>query len=319
MKGPTVCACGTEFTQAKTGRPRRHCSDRCKRDASLDAVRSERQDGEAVKVVLSLGAGVQSTALLIASAVGVLPKPDMAVFADPGWERESVYAHLDRLEREVAVPAGIPIRRVSVGNIRDDALNPEKRFASMPLYVRNGDKIGLAKRQCTNEYKVKPISRAVREALGYPHPRPVPRGVFVDQWIGISTDEFHRAKSSYVRYSRHVFPLLDLGWSRDDCIEFLAGHGFPDVAKSSCLGCPFHSDANWLDVRSNPAEWEDVVDFDQRIRRGAARANAAGDELRGSAYLYWKAIPLTDVTFKSGGAMTGGCSPFSCRKDEDDL
>jgi hypothetical protein len=45
-----------------------------------------------------------------------------------------VYEHLDRLEREVAGPASIPVYRVSSGNIRDDALNPAKRFASMPLW-----------------------------------------------------------------------------------------------------------------------------------------------------------------------------------------
>ncbi|MFD6245348.1 hypothetical protein ACFWGG_09250, partial [Streptomyces roseolus] len=76
---------------------------------------------------LSLGAGVQSSALLALSAEGVLPKVDYAIFADTGWEPQSVYAHLDRLEREIAEPAGIPLLRVSSGNIRDDALDPDHR------------------------------------------------------------------------------------------------------------------------------------------------------------------------------------------------
>ena len=93
-------------------------------------------NGPALRV-LSLGAGVQSTALLLLAAEN--PKRarlDAAIFADTGWEPAAVYAHLDRLEAEVARPAGIPVYRVSVGNIRDDALDPAHRFASMPLYTK---------------------------------------------------------------------------------------------------------------------------------------------------------------------------------------
>lgn len=88
--------------------------------------------------------------MLALSAQGVLPRVDYAIFADTGWEPAAVYAHLDRLEQEVAAPADIPVLRVSAGNIRDDALDPGHRFASMPLYILNKDgKHGMTRRQCT--------------------------------------------------------------------------------------------------------------------------------------------------------------------------
>lgn len=90
--------------------------------------------------------------MLALSANGVLPRADYAIFADTGWEPRAVYRHLDRLEREIAEPAGIPILRVSTGNIRKDALDPAHRFASMPLYILNQDgKQGMIRRQCTGE------------------------------------------------------------------------------------------------------------------------------------------------------------------------
>jgi hypothetical protein len=46
--------------------------------------------------------------------------------------------------------------------------------------------------------------------------------VYVEQAIGISTDEFARAKDSGVHYLRIVFPLIDLGWDRARCVEYLA-------------------------------------------------------------------------------------------------
>lgn len=285
--------------------------------------------------LLSLGAGVQSSALLALSAEGILPKVDAAIFANTGWEPRAVYEHLDRLEREIAKPAGIPIVRVSSGNIREDALDPNHRFASMSLYILNKDgKNGMTRRQCTGEYKIKPIKKAVRELLGYPYPLRVPKGVFVEQWVGISTDEFHRAKDADVKYMRNRHPLIDLGWSRTDCIRYLTSLGLADTPKSSCLGCPFHGNRQWRTIRdTSPSEWEDVVEFDAPIRKGNARANATGNQLLGQAFLHRSRVPLSEAPIdhvtaaewaaiqQESGAdpeelehgVANGCSPWACR------
>ncbi|MET9373980.1 hypothetical protein ABZX98_07500 [Streptomyces sp. NPDC002992] len=270
--------------------------------------------------------------MLALSAEGVLPKVDYAIFADTGWEPKSVYDHLDRLEREIAEPAGIPILRVSSGNIRDDALNPGHRFASMPLYILNKDgRPGMTRRQCTGEYKVKPIKKKVRDLLGYPYPARVPKDIFVEQWIGISTDEFHRAKDGDVKYMRNIHPLIELNWSRSDCVDYLTSLGLAETPKSSCLGCPFHGNAQWRHIRDNsPTEWEDVVEFDGAIRKGNARANATGNVLLGEAFLHRSRVPLDQAPIdpvtpaeraalgEEGAAeleqgVVNGCSPWTCR------
>ncbi|MCX4501056.1 hypothetical protein AB0393_13625 [Streptomyces cyaneofuscatus] len=281
--------------------------------------------------------------MLALSAAGDLPKVDYAIFADTGWEPRAVYDHLDRLEREIAAPAGIPVLRVSTGNIRDDALDPHHRFASMPLYILNQDgKAGMTRRQCTGEYKIKPIKKQVRALLGYPYPARIPREVFVEQWVGISTDEFHRAKDADVKYMRNRHPLIDLGWSRTDCIRYLSSLDLTDTPKSSCLGCPFHGNAQWRHIRdTSPEEWADVVEFDAAIRQGNARANAGGNPLLGEAFLHRSRVPLADAPIdhvtaaelaalqqELGGddyvavleeGVPDGCSPWACRGDADTL
>lgn len=298
--------------------------------------------------VLSLGAGVQSTTVALLSAAGRLPKLDAAIFADTGWEPAAVYQHLDRLEREALQLAGIPLYRVSVGNIREDALNPEHRFASMPLFIKNQDGgDGMTRRQCTSEYKLKPIKAQVRQLLGYPHPTPVPRGLYAEQWIGISRDEFGRAKDSGIQYLRSAFPLLDLegaadgreGWTRDDCLRYLRANGWETTPKSACIGCPFHGNAQWRALRDgNPEEWADAVAFDKAIRSGNARGNANGKPLLGEAYLHRSRVPLdqapidrvtafewaskqTDIFSQIADAELedgdpDGCSPWACRSGQ---
>jgi hypothetical protein len=251
--------------------------------------------------VLSHGAGVQSTALLILAARGVFGRLDAAVFADTGWEPAATYAHLDRLGREVAAPAGIPLIRVTAGHIRAAALDPAHRFASMPLYVLGPDgSAGMARRQCTREYEIDPVKRQLRAMLGAP-PRPdgvpgrVPRGRYAVQWVGISADEAHRARTSHrgVAYARPRWPLLERGLSRADCVEVNASAGFVDVPKSACVGCPFHTNGQWREMRDHsPAEWADAVAFDRSIRAGSARANALGRPLLGQAYLHRSRVPL---------------------------
>ncbi|WP_330327967.1 adenine nucleotide alpha hydrolase family protein [Streptomyces pseudovenezuelae] len=282
--------------------------------------------------------------MLALSAEGILPKVVYAIFADTGWEPKAVYSHLDRLEKEIAEPAGIPVLRVTSGNIRNDALDPNHRFASMPLHILNEDgRPGMTRRQCTGEYKIKPIKKKVRELLGYPHPLRVPRGVFVEQWVGISTDEFHRAKDADVKYMRNCHPLIDLNWSRTDCVRYLNTIGLTDTPKSSCLGCPFHGNAQWRNIRdTSPEEWADVVAFDAAIRQGNARANASGNRLLGQAFLHRSRVPLEQapidhVTATEWAAcqqelqdqsvavdelengVVDGCSPRACRGEAEPL
>jgi hypothetical protein len=210
----------------------------------------------------------------------------------------------------------------------------------MPLYILNQDgRQGMTRRQCTGEYKIKPIKKKVRELLGYPYPARIPKDVFVEQWVGISTDEFHRAKDADVRYMRNRHPLIDMGWSRGDCIRYLTSLGLADTPKSSCLGCPFHGNAQWRNIRdTSPDEWQDVLEFDAAIRQGNARANASGNRLLGQAFLHRSRVPLSEapidhVTAAEWAArqseLTGtpdaqeleqgvvdGCSPWACRGSE---
>jgi 3'-phosphoadenosine 5'-phosphosulfate sulfotransferase (PAPS reductase)/FAD synthetase len=138
--------------------------------------------------VLSLGAGVQSTTLLYMAIAGEIEPFQAAIFADTGWEPRAVYEHLEKL-KPVIEAAEIPFHIVTAGNIRQDALDPDHRFASMPIYVRNPDgSAGMGRRQCTSEYKLKPVLLKQRELVGL-KPRQRSKEHLMDSIVGISWDE----------------------------------------------------------------------------------------------------------------------------------
>ena len=115
--------------------------------------------------VLSLGAGVQSSVLLLMSCMGELPRLDAAIFADTRWETPAVYDHLEWLEMQ-AKTAGIPVYRVSAGSLPERVLawqtgadDPRAEFL-LPLHTATG----MMRRQCTTAYKIEPIEACIRGA-----------------------------------------------------------------------------------------------------------------------------------------------------------
>lgn len=255
-------------------------------------------------IILSLGAGVQSSAVLLMSIRGLLPKIDHAIFADTGWEPPDVYQHLEWLEKQAKV-AGIPLHRVENGSIRDGAINQVdgsknggKRWGGMPFHTLSADgKRGIARRQCTEEYKINPLTRFVkREILGLRKGQKVPKDAVIDQWFGISADEPQRMRSSPDKWRRYCYPLIGLPddylgkpWRRWDCINWLK-ENYPDrvIPRSSCIGCPFHSDDEWRRLKESfPQSFADAVEIDKRIR------NLQG--MNAKTFLHRSCKPLGEV------------------------
>ncbi|MGH9151341.1 MAG: hypothetical protein ACRD03_02820 [Acidimicrobiales bacterium] len=244
--------------------------------------------------VLSLGAGVQSTTVALMSALGELDRLDACIFADTGWEPREVYEHLAWLEAQMA-DADIPVHRVSNGDIRRDALDPDHRFASMPLFVRRPDgRRGMIRRQCTSEYKIKPIERRLRELAGL-KPRQRCDDVLVEQWLGISWDEVRRMSDPSFPWIAKRYPLIDLRMTRRDCHRWLLDHGV-NAPRSACVGCPFRRDHEWRHLRdTDPAGWADAVEFDRLIRSGHTARAGQQQQLLGEAYLHESLVPLDEV------------------------
>ena len=212
-------------------------------------------------IAISLGAGVQSTTMALMAARGEIGPfmPDCAIFADTGDEPQMVYDHLNWLMSPGVLPFPVHIATRKTQVLSQSILAGDK-MARPPLHVPGK---GMMPRQCTRNYKVRPIRKKLREILNVGQPKP---GA-VELWIGISTDEFMRVKPSGLKYIEHRHPLIEKRVSRQQCLDWLEFNNYPRPPKSSCWHCPFQSNAQWRDKRDNqPEEWAKAVVFDRQMR-----------------------------------------------------
>ena len=175
--------------------------------------------------VLSMGGGVQSSVMALMAGEGAFARvPDCAIFADTRWEPPSVYEHIEWLKDKLSFPLHI----VDNGrSLREDVQtlashSGHRRYVDIPVYLKGGDgeADGIGRRQCTENYKVKPIRRRIREMLGLKPRQRVPAGTTVEMWLGISTDEAIRMKDSRDRWITNRYPLVEAGMSRRDCADW---------------------------------------------------------------------------------------------------
>ncbi len=244
-----------------------------------------------MKHIISLGAGVQSTTMALMAARGeITPMPDCAIFADTGAEPRAIYAHLDWLETQLP----FPVYRVSAGNLRVQilgAMNGNNRMdARPPFFTLKG---GMLNRQCTQDFKIRPIIKKVRELIGLKPRSRGPKTPIVEQWIGISTDEMIRMKDSRLTYIKHRWPLIEAGMSRAKCLSWCASRGFPRPVKSACTFCPYHDDAQWRSMKENdPISFAEAVAIDKAIRPGMPGPRRPNGE---QWFVHRNRVPLDEV------------------------
>lgn len=246
--------------------------------------------------VISLGAGVQSSTMYRMAAVGELtPMPDLAIFADTQIEPPWVYENLDTLERDHGDV--IPIIRATAGSL-GDALkagvnSTGQRFASIPFWVRGADgREAPGRRQCTREYKIDVVQRAIRTHLGLQTGERAAGRFYVEQWIGISLDESHRAKPSRTSWIGTRWPLLiDRPTRRGECKFWLQEHGYPIPQKSACVFCPYRPASEYARWRDEaPDLFKEACDWDDLIRsKGTIHATD------GAQYMWRKLRPLREL------------------------
>lgn len=244
---------------------------------------------------ISYGGGVQSTALIVLAAQGKI-QPIMggeltaALFANTGDDSEhpATLTFVRNFMVDWAAQHNITVhelqRRTRDGEIETlwgRATHPEKRSLPIPMRLSNG---APASRHCTVDFKIKVLQKWLKQNGATKEDPAVVA-------VGISTDEYKRANNkSDALFEKRVFPLLELGLSRTDCVKVIADAGIPVPPKSSCFFCPWHSKDAWAEMRRDEPElFEKSAQLEDILH---AKADKFGHK---RAYLTRTLIPLREA------------------------
>lgn len=255
--------------------------------------------------IISLGGGVQSSAMALMAAAGeITPMPQAAIFADTQAEPKAVYAWVEWLEKQLP----FPVYRVTAGSLAETEMQlrvsgrsgKTYKKSEIPAFGKNPDgSKGIMGRKCTRDFKIQPIKVKTRGLCGV---RRGQKDVTVTQWIGISYDEMGRATASREPWSQTRFPLLEMQIDREGCLKWMRDHGYPEPPRSACLFCPFHSDHEWSRIKAgDPGEWAYVQQFERDMQAAASQCQV----IRSIPFLHPSLKPIGDVQFAPKKAPEG--------------
>ena len=229
--------------------------------------------------VLSLGGGVQSSVMDLIAGEGAFDRVllDCAIFADTRWEPPCLYEPLEWLKDRLSFPLYV----VDNGrSLREDVKaltnhSGSRSYVDIPVYLkgRGGESDGIGRSQCTDNYKLRPIRKKIRELMTLSRGQRIPTGTTVEMWLGIPTDDAIRMKTSRNRWITNRYPLIEAGMSRKDCADWWAARYDRPLERSTCVACPFQSRHRWVETKRRwPELFAEAVEIDARMRDGLAFA-----------------------------------------------
>ena len=133
------------------------------------------------------------------------------------------------------------------------------------MLYENKKSIGF--RQCTTNYKIRPIQKKVRELLGLKKYQRA-KNMEVKMIIGISYDELNRMTINKTKYIENLYPFVEKKITRQQCIKWLKNNNYPIPNRSACWFCPYHTSKEWIEMKNNHTEeWNKAVKFEKIINR----------------------------------------------------
>lgn len=271
--------------------------------------------------IISLGVGIQSTALYYMSSMGEIERCDHAIFADTGGEKTDTLLYWEnQIIPWMVAHNGITLHRATYKNLKADLLKQSNstglRFASIPAFTKDIEgKVGMLRRQCTGEYKIAQVNRKIREVYNLPGKSRFPK---MEIWQGITLDEMHRMSIPQEKWKVNVYPFCGyktyfdgrcerfdgFHMTRNDVINWYNKNGLPIPEKSSCIFCPFQTNQNWLRLKQRqPDDFTEATLVDTAIRDSSKRG------IKQPIFLHDSCLPLSEVDL-SENQMTlwGNCT-----------
>lgn len=266
--------CGKPFESVR--RAKKFCCVACS-NAWNGAHREKPELPPPDKIVWSSGGGIQSTAIAVLICQGRLPRPDLSLMIDCGFESKRTIEYMQTVTIPRLAEAGVDFRLVPSSMYTSVKLMTDDGHCNLPAFRKNPDgSVSHLSTHCNGVWKNYVARKYIRE-----------NGIDrYQQWLGISTDEARRShKSSGRQYIELRYPLIELGLSREDCVRTIRDAGWPVPIRTSCIMCPQRTMFEWLRLKVEcPEDFEEACRIEEQIR-----------EIDPNVYLMPKCRPLREI------------------------
>jgi hypothetical protein len=200
--------------------------------------------------VLSLGAGVNSTALIVLKAQGKIDF-DFAIMAQTGDEHPKTDKYITEHLTPYCKKHGIEL--VFVKNEKYDSLKKYCESKKIIPSQHSGS--------CRDKFKI----RVIRKYLKKYYPLYFKN---IEILIGFCVGEEKRRKGFKGITGNTSFPLMELGLTRLGCAMVIKNAGLPIPPKSGCWYCPRQSIEQWIKLYTEEPElFAKAEEFEKNGRR----------------------------------------------------
>lgn len=210
--------------------------------------------------VLHYGGGTNSLGLLCGLLNRNL-KPDLILFADTGGEKPETYASIQQVNNFLVNYSWPEITIVKYKTKDGVELTLEedcRKRESLPS-------IAFGFKTCSQRWKVRPQDYFIRDWK--PAQEAWARGERVEKLIGYDADEERRAKDFNDDKFDVSYPLIEWGWTREDCIKAILSYKFDPPGKSACFFCPSSKKAEVSALqKEHPDLYARAVDMEERAK-----------------------------------------------------
>jgi len=236
--------------------------------------------------IVNFSGGKDSTAMLL-RMIELGEKIDYIVFADTGYEFPLLYDYISMIEKRIG-------REIKI--LKPSSSFDSWRFGKLSRGKNKGEIRGFPQviTPCywMREAKFKSIQDFCKK---FPHKV---------NYLGIASDEKDRVqKDDSLRY-----PLIEWGWSEEDCIDYLQKHDlmndlYNHFSRIGCWMCPKQSDySKYMLWKHYRYLWDKLREMEQENLRDTNRG------------IFIKSISSYDKFFEQGGSYKDkGKICFECK------
>jgi hypothetical protein len=236
-------------------------------------IERKRLPSRSTPVVLSLGLGIDSSAVAVLMAngdprvAGLRQRLALATNGDLEAEVPPTYQFRDQYlvpyleERGLAYTSLAPAVVDRHGQIHSNLYDYYFAQAAIPTRAR---------RSCTHRFKIITIQKHALDLLG--------DGQAIEVMIGFDCNEVRRTtKLADSKRFVYCYPLIELGIDRLEAAAILLQNGLPVPRRSACFCCPFSRSLDWHELgRRWPHLYDAATRLEENVRQQRGREISLG-------------------------------------------